>query len=122
MAGRPDLAIEQFQNSCRLDPRGEPHLTGNGIAYFFRDQRQQAIAALKASLLLRPRWPTTYRFLAASYVRDGNLETARDVISRLRSITSGLSAPISRWQALPFQSRAQSMMYLEGLAEATEAG
>jgi TolB-like protein/class 3 adenylate cyclase/Flp pilus assembly protein TadD len=89
-AGFPDLAIEHFQTSLRLDPRTplRPfHLTGTGMAHFFNKDFCQAAADLLASLQQRPSYPTTSRFLAACYAHMGRLEEARGIVARLRAIT-----------------------------------
>jgi adenylate cyclase len=91
-AGDPDLAIEHFEKSLRLDPSAQGlrpfYLTGLGIAHFVRRQFEDACPLLLASLQQLPSYPITYRFLAASYAHLGRLDEARGIIERLRGIAS----------------------------------
>jgi TolB-like protein len=121
-AGQPVLAVEHFQTSLRLDPhlRTRPYMTGNGVAHFFNRQYEEAVEALIASINEFPGWPTTYRFLAASYVQLGKIEKARAVIQRLRAITPALASPADRSAMPPFRDREQMGRYLEGLRLAAD--
>jgi TolB-like protein/cytochrome c-type biogenesis protein CcmH/NrfG len=116
LAGEPDLAAEHFETSSRLNPTERPHLTGLGIAHFFSGGYQQAVTMLNASLYDRPRWPTTYRFLAAAYAHLGELEAARSAVGRLQAVAPAPAAPINRFHKSPFQNRDHSARYLEGLS------
>jgi len=120
-AGEPDLAAEHFQTSSRLNPTERPHLTGLGIAHFFSGRYQQAVTMLNASLYDRPRWPTTYRFLAAAYAHLGKLDAARSAVGRLQTVAPAPAAPINRFHNSPFQNRDHSARYLEGLSLAMES-
>ena len=85
IAGEFDLALDHFDRSLRLDPRATRlafHRTGIGICYFYKQQFDQAAAALEASLHEVPDYPTTSRFLAACYVQMGRLAEARDLAVR----------------------------------------
>jgi TolB-like protein len=66
-AGQPELAIEHFRTALRLNPHHRPYMTGIGAAHFFDRRYREATEALIVSLDEAPGWPTTYRFLAASY-------------------------------------------------------
>jgi hypothetical protein len=62
-AGEPDLAIEHFQTSLRLNPREQranPFM-GIGVANFFARRLETARATLLRSLQERPNWVPTYR-------------------------------------------------------------
>ena len=45
-----------------------------------------------------PSYPEGYRFLAACYAHMGRLDDAREIITRLRAITSGVIADIGRFR------------------------
>jgi TolB-like protein len=119
-AGEPDLAAEHFEISSRLDPTKRPHLTGLGIAHFFGGRYQQAVTMLNASLYDRPRWPTTYRFLAAAHAHLGELAAARNAVGRLQGLAPAPAAPVNCYQKPPFQNQDHSARYLEGLSLAME--
>ena len=90
-AGEPDLAIEHFERSLRLDPRAQGlrpiYLTGLGIGHFMRGQFEEARRLLLASLQQLPSYVPTYRFLASCYSHMGRLNEAREIVERLRAIT-----------------------------------
>lgn len=119
--GHPDIAIEHFRTAVRLNPLHRPYLTGIGVAHLFSRRYREATEALSASLVELPGWPTTYRFLAASYVHLGGLEKAREVFDRLRAITPA-AVPLSDCSGnSPFRNREQSALYAEGLRSAAAA-
>jgi TolB-like protein/tetratricopeptide (TPR) repeat protein len=120
-AGEPDMALEHFRTALRLNPRHRPYMTGIGVARFFGRRYAEAIQALLASLDEVPGWPTTYRFLAASYAQLGQLEKARETFERLQAITPALAAPADCSGTPPFRSREQLALYREGLRLAAEA-
>lgn len=121
MAGEPDVAIKHFETSTRLNPDKRPHLTGLGVSHFLNGRHREAITVLNASLRGAPRWPTTYRFLAAAYAQAGDLQKARETIKNLKAITRVPDAPVDRARSSPFRDRQQSALYLDGLALATES-
>ena len=73
----------------RLSPRDRltDYLTGIGEALFFSRRFDEAAAKLLASLERAPRFPVTYRVLAACYAHIGKLDEAREIVERLRAIT-----------------------------------
>jgi TolB-like protein len=120
-AGEPDVGIEHFRTSVRLNPRHRPYLTGIGVAHFFSRRYREATEALSASLDELPGWPTTYRFLAASCVHLGRLGKAREMFDRLRAITPA-PVPVAECSGnSPFRNREQSALYAEGLRVAAAA-
>jgi TolB-like protein len=120
-AGQPDLAIGDFRTAVRLNPLHRPYLTGIGAAYFFSRRYREATEALAVSLAELPGWPTTYRFLAASYVHLGRLEKARETFHCLRALTP-VPAPLGDCSGnSPFRDREQSARYAEGLRLAAAA-
>ena len=99
-AGQPDVAIEHFQNYLRLSPRDRmaTYLNGIGEAYFFSRRFDEAAANLLASLDLAPTFPVTYRVLASCYAHMGRLDDAREIVSRLRTITPAVMEPATRYR------------------------
>jgi TolB-like protein len=68
--GTPDLAIEHFETSLRLNPRGRraTQMTGIGIAHLFSGRVDEAALRLRESLQDLRSFAWTYRALAACYV------------------------------------------------------
>ena len=88
-AGQTDLAIKHFETSARLNPRGDARkLPGIGQAHFFNRRFGDALENL---LMAHHDLPTSVmicRFLASSYAHMGRLDEAREMVQRLRAITS----------------------------------
>jgi TolB-like protein len=120
-AGHPDIAIEHFRNAVRLNPRHRPYLTGIGAAHFLSRRYCEAAEALTASSVELPGWPTTYRFLAASYIHMGKIEKAREIFGRLRTLTPA-PVPLADCSGeSSFRNPEQSALYVEGLRRAAAA-
>jgi TolB-like protein/class 3 adenylate cyclase len=111
-AGKPDLAIEHFETSIRLNPR-DLHwvqLTGIGIGHFFNRRLEDAAALLLRALHENPAYPLANRFLASCYAHMGRLNEARDVVTRLRSIT-----PMVVPETINYRDPAHREQFLSGL-------
>jgi adenylate cyclase len=91
-AGQPDLAIEHVETSLRLNPRERVgyRLFKMGAAYFFKRQFEEAASKLLLAVQDIPGLPVPYQYLAASYAYLRRLDEAREIIDRLRSITSAV--------------------------------
>ncbi len=99
-AGRPDKALEHFKSYLRLSPRERlpTYLNGIGEAYFFGRRFDEAAPNLLASLELAPNFPVTYRVLASCYAHMGRLDDAREIVKRLRAITSVVMESAARYR------------------------
>ena len=98
--GQPDLAIEHFEISLRLNPleqRANPFM-GIGVAHFFARRLEEAKAILLQSLQEKPNWAPTYRFLASCYAHMGRLDQAREAVGRLRALTNELVPSATNWR------------------------
>jgi pentatricopeptide repeat protein len=89
-AGQPDIAIEHLEAALRLSPRAQ---VGNtlqpiGNAHFFCRRFEQAVPKLLLAIQEDPSFPSSYRSLAACYAQMGRLDEAREIVGRLRTITS----------------------------------
>ena len=116
-AGQPDVAIEHFGTSVRLNPRdrrAEP-LLGIGVGHFFARRFEQAEAALLLSLEEIPTWVPTYRFLASCRAHLGRLDEAREIVKRLRTMTPVVIPSATHWRNLEHRE-----LYLEGLRLAAD--
>jgi tetratricopeptide (TPR) repeat protein len=116
-AGLPDLAIEHFGTSMRLNPRdrrAEP-LLGIGVGHFFARRFEQAEAALLLSLEEIPTWVPTYRFLASCRANMGHLEEAHEIVRRLRAMTSVVVPNATHWRNPEHRE-----LYLSGLRLAAD--
>ena len=89
-AGQPDLAIERVEASLRLSPRARvgPSLFVIGAAHFLGGRFDEAVPKLLHAIQEDPSFPLPYRYLAACYAHMGRLDEAREVVKRLRAITS----------------------------------
>jgi adenylate cyclase len=117
-AGSPDIAIDHFERSLRLDPR-DPNgriLLANGIAHFFARHLDQARTMLLLSLHEHPDWVPTNRFLAACYAHLGQLDEAKITIKRLRALTPVVLPNADHWR-----NPEQREFYLSGLRLAMSA-
>jgi TolB-like protein/class 3 adenylate cyclase len=116
-AGLPDLAIEHFGTSMRLNPRdrrADP-LLGIGVGHFFARRFEQAEAALLLSLEEIPTWVPTYRFLASCRVHMGRLDEARGTVKRLRALTPVVVPSATHWRNPEHRG-----LYLAGLRRAVD--
>jgi len=111
-AGRTTIAIEHFETSLRLDPRGNRGnaLTGIGLAHFFSRRFDEALEKLLLALEESPSFITGHRFLAACYAHLGRLHEAREVIERLRAMNPAVLESATR-----FRNPAHRELYLSGL-------
>jgi TolB-like protein/class 3 adenylate cyclase len=89
-AGQPDIAIEHMETSLRLSPRARvgTSLVGIGSSHFVSRRFDQAVPTLLRAIQEDPSHPLAYRYLAACYAHMGRLDDAREVVTRLRAVTS----------------------------------
>src|SRR5215469_13456300 len=75
-AGQADVAIQHFETSMRLNPRGQRgfHLSGIGLAHVINHRFDDALAALRVSLEEVPAFIPTYRTLATCYALEPGLD------------------------------------------------
>jgi TolB-like protein/class 3 adenylate cyclase len=99
-AGEPDVAIKHFETSLRLNPREQQAnpFMGIGVAHFFARRLDTARAALLRSLQEKPNWVPTYRFLASCCAQMGRLDEAREMVLRLRTLTSVVVPSAEHWR------------------------
>jgi tetratricopeptide (TPR) repeat protein len=117
-AGQPELAIEHTERSLRLNPRASigPHFWVLGIANFFLRRLDEAARLMPMAIQQTPAWPWPYRGLAACYGHMGRLDDAREVIGRLRALTSELEP-----HRLPFRRPEDRELFVSGLRLAIAA-
>ena len=111
-AGQPEPGIEHVATSLRLSPRdrlGQP-LVAMGWAYFFKRQFGEAAAKLLLAIQDDPGYPPAYRVLAACYAQMGQLDDARIIVARLRTIT-----PVVVSDAYFLRDAEDRELYLSGL-------
>jgi TolB-like protein/class 3 adenylate cyclase len=111
-AGQPDLAIEHLETSRRLSPRertGVP-LSAIGMAYFFKRQFDEAAAKLHLAIQDHPGFPAQYRSLAACYAQMGQLDEAREIVKRLRTVTAVVVPNVT-----PYRNPEHRELFLSGL-------
>ena len=111
-AGEPDIAIEHIEAALRLSPRariGTSFLL-IGRAHFFSRRFDEAVPKLLLAIQEDQSSSTPYRFLAACYAHLGRLDDARQIVARLRAITS-VVVP----SGLPYRKPEDRELYLSGL-------
>jgi adenylate cyclase len=89
-AGQPDIAIEHLEAALRLSPRARVgvSLLVIGFAHFFARRFDDAVPKLLLAIQEDSSHPNPYRVLAACYAHMGRLDDAREIVARLRAITS----------------------------------
>jgi adenylate cyclase len=89
-AGQSEIAIEHAESSLRLSPRvrtGTLFLVIGG-AHFVSRRFGEAVPKLLLAIQDDPGFPLGYRCLAACYTHMGRLDDAREIVARLRAVTS----------------------------------
>jgi TolB-like protein/class 3 adenylate cyclase len=91
-AGQPELAVTHAETSLRLSPRANVGASHHviGCGHFLSSRFKQAAPVLQLAIQEDPTFTWPYRVLAASYAHMGRLEEAKEIIARLRTITSDL--------------------------------
>jgi adenylate cyclase len=89
-AGQPDVAIEHALTSLRLSPRARigRAFTVIGGAHFVSRRFDDAVPKLLLAIQEDPSLPNPYHCLAGCYAHMGRLDEAREIVARLRAITS----------------------------------
>jgi adenylate cyclase len=89
-AGQPDIAIEHSEAALRLSPRARVGYSLNviGQAHFVSRRFDEAVPKLLLAIQEDPSFAGPYRTLAACYAHMGRLDDAREIVARLRAITS----------------------------------
>jgi TolB-like protein/class 3 adenylate cyclase len=101
-AGRPDVAIELFETSLRLNPLGRMATRCRawlGMAQFFDRRFDHAVLNLLAAQEELPDWVAPRRVLAACYALLGRLDEGREVAKRLQAIGAVLVPPEAFFRA-----------------------
>jgi adenylate cyclase len=111
-AGELDIAIEHLEAALRLSPRARvgQSLALIGRAHFFARRFDEAVPKLLLAIQDDPSFPQPYRTLAACYAHMGRLDDAREIVIRLRSITS-IVLPDASFLRVPEHRE----LYLSGL-------
>jgi len=87
-AGQPDIAIPRIEAALRFSPRARigTALAAIGCAHFLARRFDEAAPELLLAIQDDPSHTTPYRFLAACYAHMGRLDSAREIIERLRAV------------------------------------
>jgi tetratricopeptide (TPR) repeat protein len=100
-AGQLDLAIEDYEQSARLNPRSEREFIMFSIdtCHFFAGRFEEAAANLEVAREQLPYFAAVHRFLAASYAHMGRIGRAREVFEELRAITPiPMQRRVNQWR------------------------
>jgi TolB-like protein/class 3 adenylate cyclase len=111
-AGDLDAAIEHGETALRLNPRGQIRsvLLLIGTALFLSRRFGEAVPKFQLAIQEDPTQPNLYRALAACYAHMGRLDDAREIVRRLRAITSVIIPDVSH-----FRNPEHRELYLSGL-------
>lgn len=117
--GQTDEGIEHVEKALRLSPRVRVGWVGSviGIAHFLTGRFEDAVPRFLLAIQDDPTYPDPYRFLAASYAHMGQLEAARDVVARLRAVSSVVIPTADHLRVAE-----QRELFLSGLRMATGGG
>lgn len=119
-AGDIESAFEPLENSLRLSPRarvGDQSL-GFGAGHFMMRRFDETVPKLLLAIRENPNNPHPYRYLASCYVYMDRLDEAREVVGRLRAITTSVMPSATHWR-----NPEHSEFFLSGLRLAMgEAG
>jgi TolB-like protein len=115
-AGQTDTAIEHAEASLHLSPRARvgTSLAVIGAAHFFSRRFDEAVPKLLLAMQEDPSHPQPYRYLAACYAHMGRLGDAREIVERLRAISSVVIPDASYLRNLEHRE-----LFLSGLRLAT---
>jgi tetratricopeptide (TPR) repeat protein len=93
-AGQPDIAIEHVEAALRVSPRARigPSLAMIGVAHLLSRRFDMAVPKLLLAIQEDPSHPPSYRGLAACYAHMGRLDNAREIVTKMRAITSVVRA------------------------------
>jgi TolB-like protein/class 3 adenylate cyclase len=96
-AGQPNVAIRHVEASLRLSPRARVGGAMNviGLAGFLSGRFDEAAPKLILAIQEDPNFPSPYRVLAACYAHMGRLDEAREILARLRAITTVMIPDVS---------------------------
>jgi adenylate cyclase len=97
-AGEPDLATEHANTALRLSPRARVGwaLLTIGAAHLVSRRYDEALPKLLLAIQDDPSNPIPYRALAACYAHMGRLTEAREILTRLRAITSVMRPDVTQ--------------------------
>jgi adenylate cyclase len=111
-AGQPDIAIAHVETSLRLSPRARvgTALAIIGEAHFLAKRFDEAVPHLLLAIQEDPSLSVPYRYLAACYAHMDRLGEAREIITRLRAISSVIIPDVSF-----LRNTEQRELYLSGL-------
>jgi TolB-like protein/class 3 adenylate cyclase len=111
-AGEPDLAVEHVEACLRLSPRTRIGWASTiiGVAHMASGRFDAAVPKLLLAIQEDPSLPQSYRYLAACYAHMGRLDYARQIIVRLRALTSVVIPEISHLREIEHRE-----LFLSGL-------
>jgi tetratricopeptide (TPR) repeat protein len=111
-AGQPDIAIDHAEAALRLSPRARigTLLLVIGSAHFISRRFDEAVPKLLLVIQEDPSFPVPYRYLAACYAHMGQLDEAREVLTRLSAVT-----PMVAPDSSPLRNPEHRELYLSGL-------
>ncbi len=117
-AGRPEEAIPFIERAMRLNPQYPVlYLWNLGHAYWLAGRNDEAVAALKRTIVRNPDWMPAHAYLCAIYGELGRHEEARSACAEIKRLNPGITLESVR-QRLPYENAATVERFLRGLRNA----
>lgn len=102
---RPLEAISEAQTAQRLDPRSLVIKSATGMAFFYNNQFDEAIAECDKALAMNPSFVPALKAKRWVYEATGKYEAALDVFLKERNFAGGL-AEDAGWKVIEIQVKA----------------
>jgi adenylate cyclase len=119
VSGRPKEGLAAIERSIRLDPRAHSVARAQHVvagSYLSADY-EAAVAAAKWALRDHPKYPNTYRWLAAALGQVGRAEEAKEALGKAIAVAPGAFEMYVR-QRLPWYRPEDYAHMLDGLRKA----
>ena len=116
LSGQPEAGAEYLETSLRLDPLSVTRpfqLAYLGVARFDQGRFGDAVALLEQSAQLSPSYPIGPSVLPACYGHLGQIDAARRMLERRRSLTAQSLDQFADWA---FRDPAHRKLFLDGIA------
>jgi len=86
-SGEYDLAVQEFQNALKIDARNADAMNGLALAYEKAGRKEDAEAAMKRSISLRPDYWEGYNTLSLFYDRQNRFDEAIAQLQKAIALT-----------------------------------
>jgi adenylate cyclase len=117
-SGLPEKALRYIEKAIRLNPNyPEYYIFTLGQAFFQLKMYEEAVMALRKSIIKNPNFMPAHYVLAACYGHLGKQEAARAKAEEVKRMIPGFSVKVSS-EILPFKDEDDFEHFAEGLRKA----